>query len=89
MYQCLGCGRILSEDGVIRVGQCYEYWGQDEVDYDEVCAYCGGNITDAFVCDVCGEYFQEEDMTTFGYENVCYDCEEELIRERKEYNEND
>ena len=78
MYECVECGRILSEDSVIRVRDRYEYWGSEVSDYRTCCAFCRGDIRDVILCEECGNFFPEEDIITYEFKNVCYECEEKL-----------
>lgn len=69
MLICEDCGSVLHEDELKTersyvsdyAGGCYE---------DYTCCPCGGSVTEAEQCEVCGEYFKPEDL----HEGMCEDC---------------
>lgn len=70
MYICEICGRLY--DG--EFGTHFEHHGHstyydEEVNNDRVCGTCGGEYVEATKCEICGEWFNNEEG--FG---VCDDC---------------
>lgn len=68
-YICDDCGSVLDEDD-LRTERSYvsDYMGGCYEDYS-VC-HCGGSVSEASTCDICGEYFHDDDL----YSGVCEDC---------------
>lgn len=71
MYKCNACGKIIEE---ISIGTDWvpAPFGNGKVpmestDYD--CS-CGGEFEEVFECDICSDYFLEEDM----HSNLCNKC---------------
>lgn len=69
MVICEDCSAILDENELVTtrsyvsdyMGGCYEY--------STGCS-CGGPVTDAKQCEICGEYFKEDEM----YDSICDEC---------------
>lgn len=63
------CGAVLDEDELVTtrsyvsdyMGGCYE---------NITGCSCGGSVTDAERCDICGEYYREDEL----HDGICKDC---------------
>ncbi len=73
MYVCKECGEIFEEPE-----HCVERHGFTDGMYEEWdgCPECGGNYTEAFCCDLCGEYIQGDYIETKNGTLICENCYE-------------
>lgn len=71
MFICLDCGEIFEEPKIFT-----ETHGLDSPPYEKLygCPECGGNFTEAFECDVCGEYIDDEYIITDKGDRICNNC---------------
>lgn len=80
MLKCRNCGEVFDSDEVVRVKDdpspsgvsltsgYYEYWE---------CPHCGSDdIVEAEQCNICGEWFAEDEGET-----ICENCQKELLEE--------
>lgn len=90
MYYCKYCETELSSDELKAEQKCFETeYGvgnlfPDKHYYtDYKCPICGGEVEEAMKCDMCGEYYPEDDLEdTDEYINggcgyCCQDCIED------------
>lgn len=67
MYECHRCGKHFEEpDWVV------ERYGLDSPPYDKVavCPYCHGYFEEMYQCQICGEWFTDDELTMA----VCDEC---------------
>lgn len=72
MVICEDCGAVIDEDELVTtksyvseyMGGCYE---------NITGCSCGGAVTDAERCDICGEYYREDEL----HNGICDSCLEE------------
>ena len=66
-YQCHECDRRFEEPDIV-----IETHGLDSPPYEEigVCPYCKGWFEEMHRCEICGEYFTEDELTG----GVCDEC---------------
>lgn len=71
MYICLDCGRIFE---IPR--KHIETHGLDFPPYESWngCPFCGGAYTETHKCDLCGQYVEDEYITTNKGDVICDNC---------------
>ena len=75
MYICNRCGKLIDE--LSTDSQCHGYSSLGEAfveEYAETECSCGGDFVEARQCEICGEYYSDED---YPY-NVCECCAEQF-----------
>lgn len=86
MYKCLDCGHVFEEPKRVNADDYYGVSGMFEsrsTTYYDVCPECEGSIEEAKQCEICGEYFMDDELTdTTEYINGgCGDCCEQCIED--------
>lgn len=70
MVICDNCGAVMSEDDLSE----HRYWLSDYMGgtYESCCecSHCGGDVSEAERCSLCGEYFRKDDL----WSGICEDC---------------
>ena len=85
MYKCLDCGHIFEEPKQYSEdrtpGGAFE--GGSFIEYYTGCPVCSGAYEEAKQCEICGEYFTDDELTdTTEYINGgCGDCCEQCIED--------
>lgn len=71
MYICLDCGHIFETSR-----KYIETHGLDSPPYEEWngCPRCGGVYIETFKCDLCGQYVEDEYITTNKGDIICENC---------------
>ena len=72
MFVCIECGAIFENPK-----EWQETHGLDSGPYEgfSSCPYCGGNYTEAFRCDTCGDWITDG-YIKIGNDRYCQDCYE-------------
>lgn len=74
MYICIDCGSVFDESEIAVDSYNHASHGErPAVEKWVCCPRCGGYITDAVACKVCGEWFYEDDL----HGGVCDSCIED------------
>lgn len=71
MFICLECGNIFIEPKLY-----IETHGLDSPPYENFygCPKCGGSFNDVPRCDICGQYIEDEYITTNKGDIICDSC---------------
>lgn len=91
MYKCLECESVFDEDEIIETVIDYHPYGEGyAAEYGCTCPRCGSTeISEAFQCSRCDEYFPLEDECSPTDEPMCPDCadeaEDEIMEEDNPY----
>ena len=68
---CIECGSVFEDPKYYK-----ETHGLDSPPYEHWsgCPYCGGNYTEAYKCDCCGEYIDCDYFQTDNGDRYCENC---------------
>ena len=75
MFKCNECGMVFNEPATCEEPHPYGMGSASET--FACCPYCKGNFEEAVKCEICGEWFTEDELF-FG---VCEDCKNNLVEE--------
>lgn len=73
LFRCNVCNRTFTTPDV--VGQVHPYGNGCALERYLACPYCCGDYERIFECEVCGGYFEADDMSALT-DGVCQGCEE-------------
>lgn len=69
MYKCYDCGAVFDEPIEREEGRG-EFWGVSCSETVSGCPECRGDYEEAYQCEICGEYFFEDEL----HSDVCDNC---------------
>ena len=79
MYKCLDCGHVFEEPKQYSEdrtpGGAFE--GGSFIEHYTGCPLCSGAFEEAKQCEICGEYFTDDELT----DTTCGDCCKQCIED--------
>lgn len=76
MYKCYDCGHVFDDDECGTYEERYPYGSTYATQTFSTCPMCGGDFGEAKECEICGEYFFEDELEA-GY--YCDECLKDAV----------
>lgn len=83
MLKCSNCGNVFDEEDAKAFKESYGYFdGYGEYyQIQQACPRCSDlEVDEAYRCDICGEWFTENELSNATGVTICPDCAKKIVQ---------